>query len=59
MQSTVRTAVLRILYSYVRPYSVLILTQLLQYSYRILSTRTAVRTVRLYSAWDPSDSTLS
>jgi hypothetical protein len=42
MQSTVRTAVLRILYSYVRPYSVLILTQLLQYSYRILSTRTQV-----------------
>ena len=36
MQSTVRTAVLRILYSYVRPYSIVILTQLLQY--RILST---------------------
>ena len=41
MQSLRTTAVLRILYSYVRLYGIVILTQLLQY--RILST--AVRTV--------------
>ena len=41
MQSTVRTAVLRILYSYVRLHGIVILTQLLQY--RILSARVSRR----------------